>query len=105
MKAALLISGLYDLLPVRLSARNEYVRLDERLEDEYSPIRHVDRIRCPVTVAWAEKEGAEFTRQSKEFAAALESRAARAIVGEGPQSLRNRRNPGRSGLPAGPRRA
>jgi len=74
VKAALLVSGPYDLLPVRLSARNEYVRLDERLEDEYSPIRHVDRIRCPVTVAWSEKEGAEFTRQSKEFAAALESR-------------------------------
>jgi arylformamidase len=74
VKAALLISGPYDLLPVRLSARNEYVRLDERLEDEYSPNRHVDRIRCPVTVAWSEKEGAEFTRQSKTFAAALESR-------------------------------
>ncbi len=71
VKAALLISGPYDLLPVRLSARNEYVRLDERMEDEYSPIRHADRIRCPVTVAWSEKEGAEFTRQSEEFAKKL----------------------------------
>jgi arylformamidase len=71
VRRALLISGVYDLLPVRLSARNEYVRLDERLEHEYSPIRHVDRIRCPVTVAWGEKEGAEFFRQSKEFAEKL----------------------------------
>ncbi|HWM40808.1 MAG TPA: alpha/beta hydrolase, partial [Burkholderiales bacterium] len=71
VRRALLISGVYDLLPVRLSARNEYVRLDERIEHEYSPIRHVDRIRCPVTVAWGEKEGAEFLRQSKEFAAEL----------------------------------
>jgi len=71
---ALLVSGVYDLLPVRLSARNEYVRLDERLEDEYSPIRHAAKIRCPVTVAWSEKEGAEFTRQSREFAQKLQAR-------------------------------
>jgi arylformamidase len=71
ISSALLVSGCYDLLPVRLSARNEYVRLDERLEDEYSPIRHAARIRCPVTVAWSEKEGAEFARQSREFAGRL----------------------------------
>jgi arylformamidase len=78
--AALLVSGCYDLLPVRLSARNDYVRLDERLEQEYSPIRHAAQIRCPVTVAWAEKEGAEFTRQSREFAERLK---APTIVGQG----------------------
>lgn len=76
---ALLVSGVYDLRPVRLSARNEYVRLDERLEHEYSPIRHADRIRCPVTVAWGEKEAAEFFRQSKEFAQKL---GAPTIVGK-----------------------
>jgi len=80
LKKALLVSGVYDLLPVRLSARNEYVRLDERLEHEYSPIRHADRIRCPVTVAWGEKEGAEFFRQSKEFAERL---GAPTILGKG----------------------
>ncbi len=71
IRKALLVSGVYDLLPVRLSARNDYVRLNERLEHEYSPIRHVDKITCPVTVAWGEKEGAEFFRQSKEFAEKL----------------------------------
>jgi arylformamidase len=71
IKAAVVVSGIYDLLPVRLSARNDYVRLDERLEHEYSPIRHLERIRCPVTVGWAEKEAAEFLRQSKAFADAL----------------------------------
>ena len=80
VSAALLVSGCYDLLPVRLSARNEYVHLDERLEDEYSPIRHAAQIRCPVTVAWAEKEGAEFVRQSREFAERLK---APVIVGKG----------------------
>lgn len=71
VRNALLVSGVYDLLPVRLSARNEYVRLDERLEHEYSPIRHAERIRCPVTVAWGEKEAPEFLRQSREFAQKL----------------------------------
>ena len=71
IRAALLVSGIYDLLPVRLSARNEYVRVDKRLEHEYSPIRHGDKIRCPVTVAWGEHEAAEFRRQSSAFAAKL----------------------------------
>ena len=80
IRKALLVSGLYDLLPVRLSARNDYVRLDERLEDEYSPIRHLERINCPVTVAWAEKESAEFYRQSEEFARKL---GAPTLIGKG----------------------
>jgi arylformamidase len=71
LRKAMLVSGIYDLLPVRLSARNDYVRLDEQIEHEYSPIRHVARIKCPVTVGWAGNESAEFLRQSKEFAGAL----------------------------------
>jgi arylformamidase len=80
LKSALLVSGIYDLLPVRLSARNDYVRLDETSEHEYSALRHCDRIRCPVTVAWAEHEAAEFYRQSQEFAQKL---AAPQIIGRG----------------------
>jgi arylformamidase len=80
VRKAMVVSGIYDLLPVRLSARNEYVRIDERLEHEYSPIRHIEKIRCPVTVGWAEKESAEFTRQSEAFAKKL---GASAIIGEG----------------------
>lgn len=78
--AALLVSGVYDLLPVRLSSRNAYVRLDERLEEEYSPIRHLNRIACPVTVACGEKEGPEFFRQSKELAEKLSTPL---LVGKG----------------------
>ena len=85
VKAALLVSGIYDLLPVRLSARNDYVRLDETLEQEYSPIRHIGRIGCPVAVAWGEHEAAEFARQSRELAAALDKagRLAGSFVGRG----------------------
>ena len=80
MRSALLVSGIYDLLPVRLSARNDYVRLDPALEHEYSPIRHVERISCPVTVAWAEHEAAEFYRQSAAFAMKL---GAPSLIGRG----------------------
>ena len=80
LDAGLLISGVYDLEPVRLSSRNAYVRLDERLEHEYSPIRHAARIACPVTVACGEKEGPEFYRQSQEFAEKLR---APFLVGKG----------------------
>ena len=80
IKRAMVVSGIYDLLPVRLSARNDYVRLDERLEDDYSPIRHADRIRCPVTVGWSEHEGADFARQSREFAEKL---GAPTLLGKG----------------------
>ena len=73
VRKAMVVSGLYDLLPVRLSARNDYVRLDERLEDEFSPMRHIDRIRCLVTVAWAGKDSDEFRRQSKEFSEKLDA--------------------------------
>ena len=73
VRKAMVVSGIYDLLPVRLSARNDYVRLNERLEHEYSPIRHVESIECPVSVGWAEEESAEFLRQSKEFASVLRS--------------------------------
>jgi arylformamidase len=85
VKQALLVSGIYDLLPVRLSARNGYVRLDEKLEDEYSAIRHADRIGCPVTLAWAEHEAAEFARQSREFSSALKlaGKLTQAMVGKG----------------------
>jgi arylformamidase len=80
VKKAMVVSGIYDLLPVRLSARNEYVRIDEHLEHEYSPIRHIEKIKCPVTVGWAEKECKEFYRQSQEFATRL---GAPTIIGEG----------------------
>jgi len=80
LDAGLLVSGVYDLEPVRLSSRNSYVRIDEQLEHEYSPIRHVKRIGCPVTVACGEKEGPEFFRQSKEFAEKLSTPL---LVGKG----------------------
>lgn len=72
VKAATLVSGPYDLEPVVLSARGAYVKLTADEVVEYSPVRHADRIGCPVLLAYAEHDTDEFQRQSCEFAGSLE---------------------------------
>jgi arylformamidase len=74
VKGALCVSGIYDLEPVRRSARNSYVRLDDALVGALSPARHVDKVTCPVAVAFGNHESDEFKRQGRDFAAALERR-------------------------------
>ncbi len=70
IKGALLCSGMYDLAPVRLSARNEYLRLDEAAEDRNSSIRRIPADGCPLVVGYGGGEQKEFRRQSRAFAAA-----------------------------------
>jgi arylformamidase len=74
VKGALCASGIYDLRPVRLSARNSYVRLDDETEQELSPQRQLDRLRCDLIVASAEFDSVEFRRQARAFAAAANVR-------------------------------
>jgi len=72
VKGAVCCSGVYDLEPVRRSARNRYVLLDERQVEALSPIRHVGHLACPVVIAYGERESDEFKRQARDFAAAIE---------------------------------
>jgi hypothetical protein len=46
------ISGMYDLTPVRLSARNAYVAFDDATVAALSSIRHLDRLNAPLIVAY-----------------------------------------------------
>lgn len=69
--AALCVGGLYDLGPVMLSARRDYVTLSEAEVAALSPARHVAAIRCPVTLVHGGRESPEFQRQTAEFAARL----------------------------------
>jgi arylformamidase len=69
IKGAICVSGIYDLKPVRLSARSSYVILDDVAEHALSPQRHLDKLTCPVVVAHGEFESDEFKRQAREFAA------------------------------------
>jgi arylformamidase len=67
----LLMSGIYDLKPVRLSARSAYIRFDDDMEQSLSSIRHIHMLRAPITVTCGTYETPEFQRQSRDFAAAL----------------------------------
>jgi arylformamidase len=73
IKGGMCISGMYDLTPVRLSARNRYVAFDDATVTALSPIRHLDRLHAPVIVAYGTCETPEFQRQNHEFAAAVEA--------------------------------
>jgi arylformamidase len=84
IKGGMCISGMYDLEPVRLSARSRYVAFDDATVAALSPIRHLDRLGMPLVVAYGTCETPEFQRQNREFAAAVESagKKVRLLVGE-----------------------
>ena len=84
-KGALLVGGMYDLEPVRLSARSAYVKFTGEMEEALSPQRHVDGITTPLILAHGTCETPEFQRQSRDFFAALKAKGkpAELIVGEG----------------------
>jgi arylformamidase len=84
IKGGMCISGMYDLLPVSLSARSQYVQFDAETIAELSPIRHLDRLSAPLVVAYGTLETPEFQRQNREFAAAVAAagKPVRLLVGE-----------------------
>ena len=71
IKGGMCVSGMYDLHPVSLSARSDYVRFDAATIEQLSPIRHLDRLRAPLVVAYGTCETPEFQRQARDFAAAV----------------------------------
>jgi arylformamidase len=73
LKGVTLCSGMYDLKPVRLSKRSEYVSFTDAVEDALSAQRHLDRVNCPVTLLHGTLETPEFQRQARDFAAALKA--------------------------------
>jgi arylformamidase len=82
VKGVMCASGIYDLRPVRLSARNDYVRLSCAMEQALSPLRHLAHLGCDLIIAVAELDSDEFRRQASDFAAAASGRAS-LLKGEG----------------------
>ena len=58
-----------------LSARGAYLQLSPEEIRAYSPLRNVDKARCPIVVAYGDRESPEFQRQSRALAAALKESA------------------------------
>ena len=70
----LLMSGIYDLKPARLSGtRSAYIKFDDEMEQSLSSIRHADKLRAPITVTYGTYETPEFQRQARDFAAAVKA--------------------------------
>ena len=85
VKGVVCCSGMFDLEPVRLSKRSEYVKFTEQVEHALSAQRHLDKINCPVTLVYGSLETPEFQRQSRDFAAAVRAagKAVQIVVAPG----------------------
>jgi arylformamidase len=85
VKGGLCCSGMYDLKPVRLSARSKYVSFTDEMEHALSSQRHLDKLNAPLVVAHGTLETPEFQRQARDFAAAVKAagKPAKLVVGEG----------------------
>ena len=83
-KGALLISGMYDLEPVRLSKRSAYVKFTDEMEQALSAHAPYRRPDDAALVAHGTCETPEFQRQARDFFAAVKAagKPAELIVGE-----------------------
>ena len=84
-KGAVLGSGMYDLKPVRLSKRGNYVKFTDEMEEALSAQRHIENIHTPLILAHGTLETPEFQRHTRDFAAALKAagKPVQLIVGKG----------------------
>lgn len=84
IKGALLIGGVYDLEPIRLSYVNEALGMDAGDAARNSPLLTRPAVDRPVVICWAERDTDEFKRQSRELAAAWGAQARDLAVFEQP---------------------
>lgn len=73
---AVLLSGVYDLEPIRHTSVNGPLALDAATARRHSPLHHLPASLPHLVVARGEIETAEFARQHDEFVAAARPRAA-----------------------------
>ena len=85
VKGAVLMSGMYDLKPARLSKRSEYVKFTDEVEQALSTQRHLAKLNTPLILAHGTLESPEFQRQTREFAAAVKAagKPVQLIIAEG----------------------
>lgn len=69
LAGAVLVSGLYDLQPLRYSLMQPQIQLDDGVIRRNSPMFSVRRCGTPALVTWGGDEPDEFRRQSDEFLA------------------------------------
>ena len=85
VKGGVCCSGMYDLHPVSLSARRQYVTFTPEVVEALSSARHLDRLVAPVVVLHGTEETPEFQRQNRDFAARVKAmgKPVTYLVGDG----------------------
>ncbi len=73
IKGGLVASGMFDLEPVRLSSRSEFVTITDETEQALSPQRHLDLLNAPLILGYGTRETPEFQRQTRDFYAAVKA--------------------------------
>jgi len=84
IRSALLVSGIYDLGPLRCTSRANQVLIDDDVERLLSPLHQIGRLATPLLLAVGSAESPEFQRQTHEYAKAVAGSGvpANVIVGE-----------------------
>ena len=70
LAAGVLVSGLYDLAPLRYSYLQPQIQLDDGVIRRNSPLFAVRASRTPALITWGANESSEFARQSSALHAA-----------------------------------
>src|SRR5262249_26640288 len=73
IKGGICMSGMYDMKPVRLSKRSEYIKFTDDMEQAMSSRRQIDRLRVPLIVTYGTNDTPEFQRQARDFATAVKA--------------------------------
>jgi arylformamidase len=69
LQSASMLSGLFDLEPVRLSECNGWAKLDPASAARNSPLRHPPKRPMPIVISYAPNEAEEFAIQSEAYLA------------------------------------
>lgn len=67
LAAAVLVSGIYDLRPLRFSYLQPQIQLDEGMVQRNSPLFGLRSCATPALITWGSAESGEFARQAQEF--------------------------------------
>lgn len=67
IKGICAVSGLFNLIPIRLAYVNNVVKMNMETAERNSPVRLEPLVSCPLIVSVGEAESAEFNDQSKDL--------------------------------------
>lgn len=80
IRCGVLVSGIYDLMPLRFTGLNRALQLDNDGAFRNSPLHRTPPPGCDLVIAWGGEESEEFERQSRDFASVWSQHGARVTL-------------------------